>query len=432
MFKHSLILGLSILLTPLSYSMNRNAPTAQAVPTVQTLFVTPVAVPPLSDTDKQLIEAAKIGDVATMQDLIVNHGANVNATLPVPNPSDPHYESLRKDCYPGSSSLYWAIKNGHVDAVRLLLDHNVSSGELQLPLLLAMEFYQIAILKLLLQKASQENIAYAILHSDLNLYLSREQTFKVLETLYAFNSNFDSPDFIGRQIVTLFRQQLHNLSDLNRLRKGDEGFCRLLAAFIVAHSIALNNSTSYHYIVEQAYENQARLNRAVAGGKLQEAVVCLHAGAYCTPIAKSFVAQKLFAIIAADNRNALIVLLKLGCGLYACDDNGDTLLHAAIKSRSNKVAGLLIYLLYRTQHLDKHLIKQNKAGLTPFALAVQHGANHPIIQALCWSTKLPESADNNDGSDSNTSTNSNGNGTNSQRTTSAKRSKNSNKKCTIS
>ena len=53
-----------------------------------------------------LSEASKRGDLATVQELI-GEGANVN-----------------KACIAGTTPLWWASRNGHVEVVRVLLKKN--------------------------------------------------------------------------------------------------------------------------------------------------------------------------------------------------------------------------------------------------------------------------------------------------------------------
>lgn len=364
MLKHSLILSLSILLTPLAYSMRSDAQ-REAV-------------------NQQLIEAAKKGDIPTMQDLITNHHAYVNT-----------FEQARSTC---RTPLVCTIENGHTEAAKFLIDHHRDSF-LDLPyyaLAAAITQQQACIIKLLIERGIVD-VNHELHETPRNpLSFAIAQKHKV--TCYYPRTITCSKN---KECITLVELLLDLGADPNPqsgftpLMTAAHAKCTLLTECLLAHNATVPPTLSNNTTIIKAQKNQAQLNKAVADKNLQQVLACLHDGIlsngfYCNKTAKAFINQKLFDFVRADNTTALIDLIKCGFGLYARDNKGNTPLHVAIEARSNRVASLLIYLLHRTNLLNTYLLMKNNAGHTPLDLAIHY--NQSIIKALWFGDRLPESA----------------------------------------
>ena len=382
---------LSLFFAPLSYSM---------VPGQVIAILHASTRPEVTDIDKQLIGAAKVGDINLMQDLIVNQGANVNAAYHSDECTDCR-ENCRSWCDANtewSSALYWAIRNGHDQAVKLLISHNISHtrfSEYKNPLATAIDYRRPTLVKLLLDNNvykkcntlrhainREHNASYGVRPK----HLPSKKCVEILEVLPSAHSDINGDIAFNSSLDE--RRKLHWYRPLEAASITS---CCMLAEFLIAQNATITQDLARDTTIIKAQKNQAELNQAVTDNDPLKVIALLRSGVYCNKIAKAYLNQKLFDLAKADNSTALINLLKNGCGLYACDDKGNTLLHVAIENGSTNVACLLLYLLHKTQLIGKYLFKPNNAGLTPFALAMQHEkANHPMIKALCG-IKLPAS-----------------------------------------
>ncbi|MBA3954918.1 ankyrin repeat domain-containing protein [Candidatus Dependentiae bacterium] len=327
--------------------------------------------------DQQLIDAAKIGDRATMQDRLVNHGADINAADQL-NPSTVH------------TALIYAIENGHTQIVKFLIENN---ADIKGPnhckyaaLTTAINCHKLEIVTLLLQAGLDVNYSKmcSAPNTPLTFALAHSHTSGSLGDPKRFTSHVASKQCIDLAELLLDFKANPDLADQNYhtapLTSAVMCRCSLLAECLLTYDATIPEVFANNPVLIKALKNQAELNQAVANKNFLAVRSLLQKGVYCNKAAKAFINQKLFDLIQADDVASLISLLKLGFGLYTCDKDGNTPLHTAIASRSDKVTSLLIYLLYKTQLIDKYLFKKNNAGFTPLDLALQN--NHKMVALI--------------------------------------------------
>lgn len=98
----------------------------------------------------------------------------------------------------------------------------------------------------------------------------------------------------------------------------------------------------------------------------------------------------MLAVFNFNNLNTVLELVEYGADLDIADNNGNALIHRAIKEGHSDVLALLLQFKIEGQKLD--LEKQDKQGKTPLALAQQSNIPQRLIRKLKELTEQPDQA----------------------------------------
>ncbi|MBA3954883.1 ankyrin repeat domain-containing protein [Candidatus Dependentiae bacterium] len=366
-----------------------------------------------SPLERELIQAAKSGDLACVQALIAHAEVHINATD----------ENT-------ATALHGAARNGHKEVVKLLLekgaDIDTEDENNHTPLHSAAYAGYAEVVKLLLQKGAsintrvegnededEEEEGYTALHlaaenghkevvelllksgADINAKDEEDNTAlhvaaqcghkEVVELLLKSGADINAKDEEDntalhvaaqcghKEVVELLLKSGADINakdeeDYTALHVAAENDYKGIAEMLISFNAQVPQDLILHQLVMQAQKDQAELRSALT---FKARARLLNQGIYACPAIKELVALKRELLLEAVKCNSVEkveTLLKEGFSINTCGRDGDNLLHVVIAHKSNKV---LRFLLYFCSQDNKNVWdKKNSRGLTPIQVAL--------------------------------------------------------------
>ncbi len=375
-----------------------------------------------SALERELIQAAKSGDLARVQALIAHAEVNINATDEDTATalhcaaSNGHKEVVKLLLEKGAdidtedesnyTPLHSAAHNGYPEVVKLLLQKGVSINsrvegneeedeeeEGCTALHLAAELGRIEVVELLLQEGADVNAIND--YHQTALHLAAESSCEqeeIVRLLLEKGAHVNAKDIKNRntalhlaarrgyaKVVELLLQKgaksnvraeegntpLEYVVSYNWASKDKK---KKVVEILLAFGAKIPEELALHPIIVQAQKDQTQI-RTVKSFKAKAEL--LRQGIYACSAVRELVDVKRQLILEAvkyNNVEKVKALLKKGFSINTCGKDGNNLLHIAIAHKSHNVLALLVY--FCSQDNKNVWDKKNSAGLTPMHVAL--------------------------------------------------------------